>query len=194
MSVKGGVTKNYYLILGVLPNATQADIKSAYYKLSKIYHPDKNQGSKFAAEKFQLITAAYEVLGNHDNRRRYDKGFLSGMNDDDDSTAQEAMTKKTYTANDRSTPSVRIPIYNYDEWSRAHYGQAFARRSAAKNEYDINENINVNVKRDNAIFTILLVFIILLFFSTIFTNDKIDRITNKKNESMLLSEDKFQKK
>ncbi|KAF7271740.1 hypothetical protein GWI33_015418 [Rhynchophorus ferrugineus] len=59
-------------------NATQADIKSAYYELSKMYHPDRNKGgSKENEQKFREITAAYEVLGNVRARKLYDKGFMS---------------------------------------------------------------------------------------------------------------------
>jgi len=65
--------KSYYDALGLTPKATQTDIKSAYYKLSMLYHPDKNKGSD-AADKFRDITAAYEVLGNFNLRKLYDKG------------------------------------------------------------------------------------------------------------------------
>jgi DnaJ-class molecular chaperone len=54
-------TQTHYDNLGVSPGATQGEIKSAYYKLSKIYHPDTNEGSKEASEKFRIITEAYEV-------------------------------------------------------------------------------------------------------------------------------------
>lgn len=66
--------KDHYNILGLSHKATQAEIKSAYYNLSKVYHPDKNQGSPTAAIKFRDITEAYEVLGNVRMRRLYDKG------------------------------------------------------------------------------------------------------------------------
>lgn len=73
------LSSNHYDVLGLTPKATQAEIKSAYYKLSKVYHPDKNQGSQDAATKFRDITSAYEILGNVRTRRLYDKGnrFIS---------------------------------------------------------------------------------------------------------------------
>lgn len=67
-------SSNYYQSLGISQNSTQSEIKSAYYKLSMTYHPDKNQGSESAAIKFREITKAYEVLGNYRLRRLYDKG------------------------------------------------------------------------------------------------------------------------
>ena len=67
--------KSHYDVLELTPKATQVDVKTAYYKLSKIYHPDKNKGSVDAAEKFRDINSAYEILGNYKLRRLYDKGI-----------------------------------------------------------------------------------------------------------------------
>lgn len=68
---------NFYHVLGLEDSATQAQIKSAYYKLSKQYHPDRNKGSKDSQEMFSKINEAYSVLGNSKLRRRYDQGILS---------------------------------------------------------------------------------------------------------------------
>lgn len=65
--------KNYYQILGVDKNADDKDIKKAYRRLARQYHPDKNQGNRQAEEKFKAINEAYEVLGNPDNRAKYDQ-------------------------------------------------------------------------------------------------------------------------
>jgi curved DNA-binding protein CbpA len=63
---------DYYALLGVPPDATAAQIKSAYRKLAKQYHPDVNDSSD-AAEKFREITEAYDTLTDPDRRRRYDR-------------------------------------------------------------------------------------------------------------------------
>lgn len=73
-NTSGLFAKNHYNSLGITSKATQADVKGAYYKLSMIYHPDKNEGSSDAAQKFRDISEAYEVLGNIRLRRLYDKG------------------------------------------------------------------------------------------------------------------------
>ena len=64
--------KDYYSILGVDKNASQEDIKKAYRKLAKKYHPDTNPGNKQAEEKFKDINEAYEVLSNPEKRNKYD--------------------------------------------------------------------------------------------------------------------------
>ena len=63
----------YYQVLGIEKSASQNDIKKAYYKLSKKYHPDKNPGNKEAEEKFKEISEAYSVLSDPEKRKKYDK-------------------------------------------------------------------------------------------------------------------------
>jgi hypothetical protein len=63
---------NYYDILKVSHDASAAEIKSAYRRLARKLHPDKNRGSEETALKFAAIAEAYEVLGNTRERRRYD--------------------------------------------------------------------------------------------------------------------------
>ncbi|MBI5053125.1 MAG: DnaJ domain-containing protein [Chloroflexi bacterium] len=65
--------KDYYKILGVEKGASETEIKSAYRKLAKQYHPDKNLGDKKAEEKFKEINEAYEVLGDASKRTKYDR-------------------------------------------------------------------------------------------------------------------------
>lgn len=64
---------NYYDILNVSHNATSTEIKSAYRRLARKLHPDKNNGSEETALKFAAIAEAYEVLGNQRERHRYDR-------------------------------------------------------------------------------------------------------------------------
>ena len=65
--------KDYYRILGVGRDASEKEIKSAYRKMARRYHPDVNPGNKAAEEKFKEISEAYEVLSDRDKRSRYDQ-------------------------------------------------------------------------------------------------------------------------
>lgn len=64
--------KDYYKILGVDKNATDAEIKKEYRKLAKKYHPDVNQNDEVASNKFKEINEAYEVLSDKEKRKQYD--------------------------------------------------------------------------------------------------------------------------
>lgn len=63
---------DYYKVLGVDSNATQEEIKKAYRRLAKVYHPDKNRNSTEAKERFQEINEANQVLGDPEKRKKYD--------------------------------------------------------------------------------------------------------------------------
>ncbi len=75
--------KDYYKILGVERSASETEIKKAYRKLAKQYHPDLNPQNKQAEEKFKEITEAYAVLSDTEKRKQYDAlgpdGFHSGF-------------------------------------------------------------------------------------------------------------------
>ncbi|CAI4229174.1 unnamed protein product [Auanema sp. JU1783] len=64
---------DHYAVLGLKPEATAKDIKSAYYKLSKLHHPDTNRtADQDSTKKFHEVAKAYEVLGSEDQRKVYD--------------------------------------------------------------------------------------------------------------------------
>jgi len=65
--------KDYYKIIGVDKKANEKEIKTAYRKLVKQYHPDKTKGNKQAEDKFKEIAEAYEVLSDSEKRQKYDE-------------------------------------------------------------------------------------------------------------------------
>ena len=65
--------KDYYTTLGVAKTASEKEIKQAFRKLARKFHPDVNPGDKSAEAKFKEINEAYEVLGDADKRRKYDE-------------------------------------------------------------------------------------------------------------------------
>ena len=71
--------KDLYKVLGVDKKASQEDVKKAYRKLARRYHPDRNPGDASAEERFKEVQAAYDVLGDPEKRKQYDRGPLFGF-------------------------------------------------------------------------------------------------------------------
>ena len=78
--------KDLYGVLGVPRTANGDDIKKAYRKLAKQYHPDHNSGDKGAEERFKEISAAFTVLSDPSRRRRYDEFGIDGLREGFDSS------------------------------------------------------------------------------------------------------------
>ncbi|XP_070571655.1 dnaJ homolog subfamily C member 30, mitochondrial-like [Ptychodera flava] len=121
--------KNYYDVLGVSAKATHAQIKSAFYSLSKMYHPDVNQGDVSASLKFSEITEAYNVLGNHTLRRRYDKGILGprdfrGEVKPERTSAPMKKEGNIYTGTMKNSRGETV--FDFDEFYRHTYGAQLA--------------------------------------------------------------------
>lgn len=70
------MSKNLYDVLGVAKTASEAEIKSAYRKLARKYHPDLNKDDKNAADKFKEISNAYDIIGNAEKRKKYDNNEI----------------------------------------------------------------------------------------------------------------------
>ncbi|URN12543.1 molecular chaperone DnaJ [Streptomyces radiopugnans] len=73
MSTKDFVEKDYYKVLGVPKDATEAEIKKAYRKLAREFHPDANKGDARAEERFKEVSEAHDVLGDPKRRKEYDE-------------------------------------------------------------------------------------------------------------------------
>lgn len=123
----------YYDILEVVPSATQAQIKTAYYKQSFLYHPDRNAGSETATNRFSEISEAYAVLGNKTLRKKYDRGLLSlsdlvgtGCPPGKD-TAGSSAKKRTESRRSMMGADGREKIYNFDAFFKSHYQEQLRR-------------------------------------------------------------------
>jgi len=91
--------KDYYAVLGVPKNAAEKDIKSAYRKLARKWHPDANpDNAKAAEEKFKEIQEAYEVLGDAEKRKKYDV-----LGSDWQRAAQQAEQQRNYRERQNET-------------------------------------------------------------------------------------------
>lgn len=104
--------KDYYNVLGVPKTAAEKDIKSAYRKLARKWHPDANPDNpKQAEEKFKEISEAYEVLGDPEKRKKYD-----ALGSDWQRAAQQAEQQRRY----------RNQRYNTQDFSNFDFGNAGA--------------------------------------------------------------------
>lgn len=73
--------RDYYEVLGINREASETEIKKAYRRLARKYHPDVNPGDQEAEAKFKEVSEAYEVLSNPEKRQRYDQFGHAGVND-----------------------------------------------------------------------------------------------------------------
>ncbi|XP_061599214.1 dnaJ homolog subfamily C member 30, mitochondrial-like [Cololabis saira] len=123
----------YYDVLEVSPSATHAQIKTAYYKQSFVFHPDKNAGSDDATTRFSEISEAYTVLGNKALRRKYDRGLLSlsdltatvrpsGRDPAGGSGRQQAESKRSVVGTD-----LREGVFDFDQFFKSHYSEQLQR-------------------------------------------------------------------
>jgi curved DNA-binding protein CbpA len=96
---------NYYEILSISRNASQSEVKKAYYKLAKQYHPDRNPGDPTAEKKFQNISEAYEVLGDEDKRLNYNNTITS---------TRSSFYHSTSGSDSSETPSASAWSYNLE--------------------------------------------------------------------------------
>lgn len=133
----------YYDILKVSPSATQSQIKTAYYKQSFIYHPDKNLGSKEATERFSEISEAYSVLGNISLRRKYDRGILTQSHLQSPGKPSSKHTSSRSTGSQqqqyhhqhrarRFSQTGGKPMFDFDAFFQAHYGEQLQRERDLK--------------------------------------------------------------
>ena len=70
------MARNPYIVLGLSPKATDSEIRSAFRQLAKKYHPDRNPDDKKAEEKFKEISSAFDILGDSERRKKYDRGEI----------------------------------------------------------------------------------------------------------------------
>lgn len=173
------VYKSHYEALNISKTATHKEIKDAYYRLSMIYHPDKNKGSEEAANIFRDITSAYEVLGNVRQRRLYDSGCSPVQKTSQYTTNRPFETMNT--KNDLYKANVRYRDYNFDKWSQAHYSNAYQRHYNSRemlNRRKINKEHTT--RQDN--YNILIVMICVSPIILLIMLDNLNRIKNENEE------------
>ena len=96
---------NYYQILGLQRDVSQEEIKKAYRRIAKQYHPDSNPGNREAEKKFKEASEAYEVLSNEEKRENYDHKLTTEWN----------KPKPTKTEQKNTTVKQPFPFFSTEE-------------------------------------------------------------------------------
>ncbi|OZV66908.1 DnaJ C-terminal domain-containing protein [Winogradskyella aurantia] len=137
---------DYYKILGVSKNATDADIKKAYRKLARKYHPDLNPNDKEAEKKFKQLNEANEVLSNPEFRKKYDK---YGEHWKEGDSYEEARRQQQRQRQD-TRYSKDFESQQYSDFFESMFGDAFSGgRQGSQIKYrgqDFNARLQLNLK------------------------------------------------
>ena len=96
---------NYYQILGLQRDVSQEEIKKAYRRIAKQYHPDSNPGNREAEKKFKEASEAYEVLSNEEKRKNYDHKLTTEWN----------KPKPTKPPENKTTVKQPFPFFSTEE-------------------------------------------------------------------------------
>jgi DnaJ-class molecular chaperone len=122
--------KDYYAILGISRSAIEKDIKQAYRRLARQYHPDVNPGNKSAEDRFKLINEAYEVLSDPEKRKKYDR--YGDQWEEAERYAQATHQQPPPGGFDFSQGSGQKQTYNFGEGDLGDiFGEFFGNRNGA---------------------------------------------------------------
>jgi curved DNA-binding protein len=140
--------KDYYKILEVPRDASQEEIKRAYRKLARKYHPDLNPNNKIAEEKFKEISEAYEVLSNPESRKKYD-ALGSNWKYYQQQTAYQAgpedfFQKRTYRKTGRdSFQSFFEDQFNFSDFFETFFGRSAQQTPTSK---DLHSTLGIRLE------------------------------------------------
>jgi len=181
-SEKMGVEKekSFYEIMEVHPQVSSKEIKQAFYRLSKEYHPDMNANDSTSLKKFQLVQEAYQILSNPELRAKYDKGVLGRSS----SVADRERSLHTFDKESfySSRSNLRNPdkgAKNLDAWVSKNYSSSFRKnqyqkhrrtqlggshsvKMAVENSQRTNATIDNSIGKLGTGLILLLIFIIFL--------------------------------
>ena len=168
-----GTGSSLYDVLEVTPKSTQSQVKTAYYKLSKQYHPDISPEPD-AKARFAKIAEAYEVLGNVKSRSLYDRGVYTPQAQGFPGVSEDIEYKSIIKNRGkfRKRPGVpltgRMDFYNFDEFYRQHYGSSIGLKKAAKDAKDKSDKAYAFRQKQRTVFlctyVVFLVSGVLWFF------------------------------
>lgn len=134
--------KDPYQILNISPSATSAEIKKAYLKLAKKFHPDLNPGDKHAEDKFKEISAANDLLSDPEKRQKFDAGEIDAAGNE----RQQHKYYRDYASENNNNPYQGRSAYGdfsdksdlFEELIRKH-----ARQGGARTGHNLNYRLEV---------------------------------------------------
>ncbi len=142
-------TRDYYEILGVGRTATTDEIRKAYRKLARKYHPDINPGDKAAEEKFKEISVAYEVVGDPEKRKLYDEfgeqGLSPGFDAEKARTYQQWQQQSAQTGGSYTFESGDLnDLFGYGGFEELFGRRGSGRSNAALRGEDIETSMDID--------------------------------------------------
>ncbi len=136
---------DYYKILGVQRSATADEIRKAYRKLARKYHPDINPGDKAAEEKFKEISVAYDVLSDAEKRKLYDEFGEQGLSPGFDPEKARAYQQSARTGGSFSFESGDLnDLFGYGGFEDLFGRRGAGRRNAARRGEDIETRMDID--------------------------------------------------
>jgi curved DNA-binding protein len=137
---------DYYKILGINKKATENDIKKAYRKMARKYHPDLNPDDKEAERKFKEINEANEVLSNPENRKKYDKYGKDWKHAEEFEKAQQ---QQQYQSSRRQRGSAQYSEQDFSDFFGSMFGGGSARSRGRNVQFrgqDYNAELQLELK------------------------------------------------
>ncbi|MGZ5247031.1 MAG: DnaJ C-terminal domain-containing protein [Flavitalea sp.] len=135
---------DYYKILGIPKTATEAEIKVAYRKLARKYHPDLNPNDKEAEKRFKEINEANEVVSDPEKRKKYDEYGKDWKHADEIKKAQQQQQSKRDSSSQQEYGEFSG---DFSEFFKSMYGHGESRSRQTKfRGQDINAELHLNLK------------------------------------------------
>lgn len=142
------IKKDYYKILGVSQNATEEEIKSAYRKVAKEFHPDlhaNNPLAKLAEEKFKEINEAYEILGDSEKRKLYDGVKVDSQNNFHNTTPNSNEQQTNNSKREKNQSREEKQYNNREQPQREHNSQSEQTENKKSGKFYTACHIHINI-------------------------------------------------